>query len=201
MSSPTRQIRSLCVFCGSKTGDRPLYAEAARKLGHEMAQRGVELVYGAGNIGLMGVVADAVLEAGGRVVGVIPQGLVEHEVAHRRLTELHVVRTMHERKALMADRSDAFLALPGGFGTLDELFEILTWAQLGIHAKPVGLANIAEFFTPLLQWLKHAVAEGYLRTRHQQLLHVRQDPVELLTHLLTLTPGEPGARWITDLDR
>src|ERR1700722_1683059 len=140
-----RQIRSICVFCGSSSGARPEFAASARLLGELLAARGIELVYGAGDVGLMGILADAALTAGGRVVGVIPQALMERELAHHGLSELHVVRTMHERKAMMADRAEAFVALPGGFGTADELFEILTWAQLGIHARPVALLNVAGF--------------------------------------------------------
>src|SRR4051812_49148308 len=149
----------VCVFCGSNPGARPEYAAAARAVGRALAERGRGLVYGGGNVGLMGVCADAALAAGGEVIGVIPDALQTAEVAHGGLTRLHVVRTMHERKALMADLSDAFAALPGGFGTLDELFEILTWAQLGIHAKPVAILNVAGFFDPLLAMLDHQTAE------------------------------------------
>ena len=143
-------MKSLCVFCGSASGANPVYAEAAREMGTELARRSLALVYGGGRIGLMGDVAVAAIAAGGRVVGVIPERLAAKEIAFAEATELIVVNTMHARKALMADRSDAFVALPGGYGTLDELFEILTWAQLGIHAKPVGIINVAGFFTPLL---------------------------------------------------
>src|SRR3954449_13611628 len=156
-------MQRVCVFCGSKSGGRPVYADAARRLGAALAARGCELVFGAGHVGLMGVLADAVLAAGGRAVGVIPQALVDRELAHRGLTELHVVGTMHQRKALMADLSDAFVALPGGYGTGDELFEILTWAQLGIHAKPIGLLNVAGYFDAMLAWLDHMTREDFLR--------------------------------------
>src|SRR5262245_4943907 len=142
-------LTSICVFCGSSRGSRPDYAAAAAQLGELLARRGIRLVYGAGNIGLMGVVADAALAAGGQVVGVIPRMLVEKELAHRGLSELRIVGTMHERKAQMADLSDAFIALPGGLGTLEELCEVLTWAQLGIHAKPVGCLNVCGYFTAL----------------------------------------------------
>src|SRR5262249_49799865 len=142
-----------CVFCGSKTGSRPVYADQAHKLARLLVARGVGLVFGGGHIGLMGVLADEVLHAGGEAIGVIPQPLVDKELAHRGLTKLHVCDSMHQRKALMADLSDAFAALPGGFGTADELFEILTWSQLGLHAKPVGLLNTGGFFDPLLTWL------------------------------------------------
>ncbi|MGL4551767.1 MAG: TIGR00730 family Rossman fold protein [Gemmataceae bacterium] len=192
---------SVCVFCGSSPGHDPAYAEAARRLGGAIAGRGLTLVYGAGDVGLMGVVADAALAAGGRVVGYIPRSLVDREVAHRGLTELHVVETMHQRKALMADRSDAFVALPGGFGTLDELFEILTWAQLGIHAKPVGLADVGGFFGPLLGWLDRAVADGFLRARHRGLLHVRADAVELLDAVLSAPPAAAVEKWAGPSER
>lgn len=187
--------RAVCVFCGSSMGAHPGYADAARALGRELARRDLELVYGAGNIGLMGVVADAALEAGGRVVGVIPRSLVEREVAHTTLTELHIVETMHQRKALMADRSDAFLALPGGFGTLDELFEILTWAQLGIHRKPVGLLNVRGYFDPLLAWVRHSFAEGFIRQKHVELLAVGAGITETLDALLTRPAAPPGTKW------
>ena len=173
-------MKSICVFCGSATGSRPEYAAAARRLGEAVARRGMELVYGAGHVGLMGVVADAALAAGGRVVGVIPRSLVDRELAHRGLSELYVVDSMHARKALMAERADAFLALPGGYGTLDELFEILTWAQLGIHSKPVGLANVAGYFDPLLAWIDGAVEGGLLRERYRTMLLVGSDVEELL---------------------
>ncbi len=193
--------RSVCVFCGSSEGIDPVHAAQAERLGGELARRGLTLVYGAGDIGLMGVLADAVLAGGGKVVGVIPQSLVDREVCHAGLTELHVVRTMHERKALMADRSDAFLALPGGYGTLDELFEILTWAQLGIHGKPVGLADVGGFFGPLLAWIERAVAEGFLREKHRGLLLVDADPVRLLDRVLSAPSGDPGVKWATPEER
>src|SRR5262245_36632496 len=163
-------MRRVGVFCGSKVGSRPEYADAARQLGKALVGRGMGLVFGAGHVGLMGVLADVVLAAGGEAVGVIPQALVDKELAHTGLTELHVVETMHQRKALMADLSDSFVALPGAFGTGDELFEILTWSQLGLHAKPIGLLDVAGFFGPLLEWLDHAVAEGFLKPAHRNLL-------------------------------
>src|SRR4051812_36123772 len=173
-------MRRLCVFCGSSSGFRPAYAEHARRLGEEMAARGLGLVFGGGHVGLMGVVADAVLRRGGEVVGVIPQALADKELAHRGLTELRVVSTMHQRKALMADLADGFAALPGGFGTADELFEILTWAQLGLHARPVGLLNVAGFFDPLLAWLDRTVSEGFLRPEHRGLLAEAGEAAEFL---------------------
>lgn len=177
-------MRRLCVFCGSSLGNRPDYTESGRTLGKLLAARRIELVFGAGHIGLMGVLADAVLDAGGRAVGVIPKGLVDRELAHGRLSALHVVDTMHQRKALMADLSDAFVALPGGYGTLDELFEILTWGQLGLHAKPIGLLNVGGFFDPLLAWVERAVGEGFVRPEHRRLIRVEEDPGQLLDALL-----------------
>jgi hypothetical protein len=183
-------MRRLCVFCGSSVGNQPIYVEMARELGAGMVRRGLELVFGGGHIGLMGVLADAVLEAGGEVTGVIPQELVTRELAHPRLTRLHIVQTMHQRKALMADLSDGFAALPGGFGTADEMFEILTWAQLGIHTKPVGLLNVAGFFTPLLDWLDRGVQDGFLRPAHRRLLQEADAPDQLLDLLLHHRPSE-----------
>jgi uncharacterized protein (TIGR00730 family) len=153
---------SVCVFCGSAPGVRPSYSGAAELLGRELARRGLTLVYGGGRLGLMGIVADAVLAAGGRVVGVIPRMLIERELAHPNLTRQHVVDTMHERKKLMAEMSDAFVGLPGGMGTFDELVEIVTWAQLGLHAKPVVLANVEDYFNPLYAMLDFAVQEGFV---------------------------------------
>ena len=193
---------SICVFCGSSVGGRAEYAGAARRLGTVLAGRGLELVFGASHVGLMGVLADAVLAAGGRVVGVIPRALVEKELAHDRLTELHVVESMHQRKALMAERASAFVALPGGFGTADELFEVLTWAQLGIHAKPIGLLDVAGFFAPLLAWAQHAVRERFLRPEYLAMLHVAEEPEQLLDRLLAHRPG-PGLppKWLGPTDR
>jgi len=154
--------KSVCVFCGSAAGARPGYSAAARELGESLARAGIALVYGGGKLGLMGIVADAVLEAGGHVIGVIPRMLIEREVAHPKLTRQHVVTTMHERKTLMAELSDAFVGLPGGMGTFDELVEIVTWAQLGLHAKPVITANIDGYFAPMYAMLDNAVAEGFV---------------------------------------
>lgn len=194
-------MRRLCVFCGSSVGGGPVYAEGARRTAEAMTRRGLGLVFGAGHVGLMGVLADAVLQVGGEVIGVIPQALVDRELAHGGLTELHVVATMHQRKALMADLADGFLALPGGFGTADELFEILTWAQLGLHAKPVGLLNTAGFFDPLLAWIDRAVREGFLRVEHRRLLIDGDDPEALLDRLRTLHPPESVPKWISKEDR
>jgi uncharacterized protein (TIGR00730 family) len=174
------KIKSVCVFCGSRVGDNPAYALAASRLGTLLASKNIQLVYGAGNIGLMGLVADACLAANGKVVGVIPTKLVEKEVAHKGLTELIVVESMHERKALMAMKSDAFVALPGGFGTCDELFEILTWAQLGIHHKPIGILNTDGFFNPLLAWIDQMIDQGFVKQRFKELLLVAEKPDELM---------------------
>ena len=164
-------MRSVCVFCGASSGHDPAYAQAARRFGEVLAQRGIELVWGAGNVGLMGVLADAVLSHGGRAVGVIPDFMVERELAHTAASEILIVDSMHARKAAMAERADAFVALPGGFGTLDELFEILTWAQLHIHSKPIGLLNVQGFFDPLLAMVRHMSREGFITARHLALLH------------------------------
>jgi uncharacterized protein (TIGR00730 family) len=194
-------MRRLCVFCGSSAGNRDVYRDSARRLGELLAAAGLGLVYGGGHVGLMGVLADAVLRGGGEVVGVIPQALVDRELAQRNLTRLEVVDTMHQRKARMADLADGFAALPGGFGTGDELFEILTWAQLGLHARPVGVLNVAGFFDPLRQWLDRAVAEGFLKPAHRRLLLEATSPEELLDLLRRHRPPEREAKWIAPADR
>jgi uncharacterized protein (TIGR00730 family) len=191
----------LCVFCGSNSGGRAEYAGAARQLGAAMVRRGISLVFGAGHVGLMGVLADAVVQAGGEALGVIPQALVDKELAHTGLTQLRVVQTMHERKALMADLSDAFLALPGGFGTADEFFEILTWAQLGMHAKPIGLLNVAGFFDPLVAWVEHAVRERFIKEKHRRLLLEARGVEEVLARLLNHRPSTPTPKWIDAAER
>lgn len=173
-------MKRVCVFCGSSSGSNPVYLEAARKVGHTLARRGLGLVYGGGSVGLMGAIANAALAAGGEVVGVIPKALQLRELAHGNLTTLHVVGSMHERKAKMAELSHAFLALPGGMGTLEELAEILTWAQLGLHARPCGLLDVAGYYRPLIAFLDHAVAEGFVRTEHRSLVIVGDDPDALL---------------------
>lgn len=160
----------ICVFTGANPGARLDYASAAKELGRELTTRGYELVYGGAKVGLMGIVADAVLAGGGAVTGIIPRALVGREVAHRGLSELRVVDSMHERKAMMADLADGFIAMPGGLGTLEELFEVLTWAQLGIHCKPCGILNVASYFDPLLEFLAHAVHECFVRTEHRAML-------------------------------
>ncbi|MBN9522519.1 TIGR00730 family Rossman fold protein [bacterium] len=188
-------MTSVCVFCGSAGGADPAFAAAARAVGTELARRGLALVYGGGRVGLMGEVATAALAAGGTVVGVIPRALSAKEIAFAEATELVVVESMHARKALMADRADAFVALPGGFGTLDELFEILTWAQLHIHQKPVALLNVAGFFTPLLAWLDRVVAAGLLKPRHRELLIVADTVPDLLDRLAAFTPPPAVRKW------
>jgi uncharacterized protein (TIGR00730 family) len=188
-------MRNVCVFCGSRPG-APQYAQAARAFGTALARRGLGLVYGGGHIGLMGVLADTVLAGGQPVVGVIPRSLADKELAHRGLTELIVVETMHDRKAIMADRSDAFAALPGGYGTGDELFEILTWAQLGLHQKPVGLLNTAAFFDPLLAWLDHMVHEDFLKAVHRRIVRVADEADGLLDLLANAPPLPQMEKWL-----
>jgi uncharacterized protein (TIGR00730 family) len=178
-------MESVCVFCGGNPGARPAYAEAARRLGEVLAARGLTLVYGGAGGGLMGAVADGALSGGGRVVGVLPGFMTAREIAHRGLTELVVVGSMHERKAVMAARAGAFVALPGGFGTLDELFEVLTWSQLGLHHKPCALLDVEGYFAPLIAFLDHAAAEGLVRPEHRALLFVEHDPGRLVDRLAT----------------
>jgi len=177
-------MKYLCVFCGSSKGGPAIYAETARLFGEALAGRGLGLVYGGGHIGLMGILADAVLQAGGPVIGIIPRSMVERELAHEQLTELHIVETMHQRKALMAERAVAFAALPGGVGTADEFFEIVTWRQLRLHSKPIGLLNVAGFFDPLLAWLDRTVVDGFVRAEHRGLLQVAREPGRLLDLLM-----------------
>jgi len=189
------KIKSLCVFCGSAAGKSPEYAEAAAAFGRLAAERGIELIYGGGRVGLMGAVADACLSVGGRVIGVIPEALASKELAHAGCTELHVVGSMHERKALMAERSDAFVALPGGIGTFEELFEVWTWGQLGLHKKPCGLLNIAGFFDKLLEFLTATAADGFMHTEHLQMLATATDGAELLLRLEQYQPPDVR-RWL-----
>jgi uncharacterized protein (TIGR00730 family) len=176
-------FKRICVFCGSNTGTRPAYAEAAETLGKLLAARQISLVYGGGKVGLMGKLADAVLEAGGKVTGVIPQSLMRKEIAHAGLTDLRVVDSMHQRKALMADLSDAFIALPGGFGTFEEFCEIVTWAQLGLHRKPCGVLNVERYYNNLLGLFDHAVAEKFLHPTNRSLVVSADRPLELLDKL------------------
>lgn len=181
-------MQRICVFCGSSAGERPAYAEAARQTAQALVERKLGLVYGGGRVGLMGIVADRVLELGGEVIGIMPRALVEKEIEHRGLTELHVVDSMHERKAMMADLADGFIALPGGFGTFEEFCEVLTWAQLGYHAKPCGLLNVADYYAPLLSLFDHAVAEGFVRTGHRSIVLVDETPDRLLAQFAAYEP-------------
>jgi uncharacterized protein (TIGR00730 family) len=186
-------LRRICVFCGSNAGVRPAYREAARTVGRLLCRRGVELVYGGGHVGLMGMVADACLSEGGRVIGVIPQALADKEVAHSGLTELRIVKSMHERKFIMAELSDAFLALPGGYGTWEELFEVLTWSQLGIQRKACAILNVEGYYDPLLSMADKALSDGFLRGVHRDLLLSDVDPERLLDRLGNYeVRAEPG---------
>src|ERR1044071_1503186 len=186
----------ICVFCGSSGGRRSEYIEAARQFGRLLAAHDIGLVYGGARVGLMGALADAVLECGGEVIGVIPRALVDREIAHRGLSELRVGHTMHERKALMADLADGFVALPGGTGTLDEFFEVWTWAQLGSHSKPCGLLNVGGYYDGLSGFLDHLVAEGFLRHSYRAMLAIEADPPRLLRRLLDYSPPHES-KWST----
>ena len=188
-------MKRVCVYCGSRHGKRPAYTAAAQALGRELAQSGRGLVYGGGNVGLMGVVADAVLEAGGEVIGVIPRPMVSRELAHHGVTKLHVVTSMHERKALMAQLADGFIALPGGVGTLEELFEIWTWAQLGIHQKPLGLLNVEGFYSSLVTFLDHLTAEDFVTSENRSFVRIDDDPKRLLQKMSQFQPG-PRPQWM-----
>jgi uncharacterized protein (TIGR00730 family) len=181
--SPSQPGLRVCVYCGSRHGRHPDYTAAARELGQAIGQRGWQLVYGGGHVGLMGEVADATLAAGGRVVGVITEALMQREVGHRGLSELHVVQTMHERKRMMAERADLFVALPGGIGTMEELFEVWTWQQLGYHDQPIGLLNVAGYYDGFLRFCDQMVADGFLGTTQRQMLVTHQEPLALLDAL------------------
>jgi len=189
-------VKRVCVFCGSSHGRDPRYRESASRLAQALVARGLGLVFGGGSVGLMGVLADAVLGAGGEAIGVIPHGLAAREVAHRGLRDLRVVPSMHARKSLMAELSDAFLALPGGFGTFEELFEVITWAQLGIHRKPIGLLNVAGYYDGLIGFLDHAVAEGFVSAGNRRLVQVADTPDALLDRLAAHRQAA-GPEWIT----
>ena len=193
-------MKRLCVFCGSSAGADPAFADAATRLGTLLAEAGIELVYGGGRAGLMGIVSDAALAAGGRVTGVIPQALVDRELAHRGCTTLHVTGSMHERKATMADLADGFVALPGGIGTLEELFEVWTWAQLGDHAKPVALLNVAGFYDTLVRFIDEIEAQGFLRHKHGDMLLVADDAAALLDTMRGYRPPETTP-WILPAER
>lgn len=187
-------LRSICVFCGASPGVNPLYRETAEALGRHIGERGLRLVYGGGAVGLMGVVADAAMATGGEVIGIIPHSLERSEIGHRGLTRLEVVDGMHARKARMAELSDAFIALPGGLGTLEELFEVWTWGQLGYHAKPLGLLDVNSFYDKLSLFLDHLVDEGFVRAPHREMLQRGASPAELLANLENWQPLAP-AKW------
>lgn len=189
-------LQRICVFAGSNPGNRPEYREAAQQLGKALVSRGLGVVYGGGSVGLMGALADSVLEQGGEIIGVMPQGLFRREIAHAHLTKLFEVESMHARKALMADLADGFIALPGGFGTFDELFEITTWAQIGIHSKPIGLLNVAHYFEPLLALVTHASNEGFIPPTHVRLLLVQEYVGELINSMLTYQPYQREEKWV-----
>ncbi len=190
----------LCVFCGSSDGARPLYREAATALGRHFAEAGIELVYGGGKVGLMGAVADGALGAGGRVTGIMPQALVEKETAHRGLTDLRVVASMHERKAMMADLAEGFVALPGGLGTFEEMFEVWTWAQLGYHRKPLAVFNAGGFYDGLLGFLDSVVEEGFVREPHRAMLIVGTEPADLVTRIRAYEPPRV-IKWVKAEER
>jgi uncharacterized protein (TIGR00730 family) len=193
-------LRRVCVFCGSSPGLRPAYADAARTTGRILAAQGIGLVYGGGRVGLMGILADATLEADGEVIGVIPEHMTSREIAHHDLSDLRVVPTMHERKALMYELADGFVALPGGLGTLEELFEILTWCQLGLQVKPSGLLDIDGYFSRLVEFLDHVTAEGFVKEVHRRLVVVEEHPEHLLDKMRAFEPP-PLPRWLTESDR
>ena len=192
-------LKRICVFCGSSPGRDPHYGEAAAELGRALAGRGIELVYGGGSTGLMGILADAVLAAGGRVTGIIPHAVVQREVEHRALSELRVVETMHERKQQMAELASAFIALPGGYGTLEEFCEVLTWLQLGLHRKACALLNVAGFYDPLLAFFDHALAEGFLKPAHRGLVLADTNPLSLIDRL-SRTEVPLVEKWISPAD-
>ncbi len=191
-------MRRIAIYCGSSRGNDPVLQEAAAALATYLVRQGIGIVYGGGKVGIMGVIADAALAAGGEVIGVIPESLLAKELGHATLTELHITETMHQRKQKMVDLSDGFIALPGGFGTLDELFETLTWLQLSFHHKPVGILNVNGFFDHLLVFLDHMTASGFLKPEHRASLLTETDPASLLTTMRGFQPYVDG-KWITDL--
>jgi len=195
------RMKRICVFCGSSCGARPAYTQAAQTLAEAMLERGIGLVYGGGCIGLMGIIADALLKGGGEVIGVIPDSLMRREVGHRGVSKLHVVETMHERKSLMADLADAFIALPGGYGTLEEFAEIVTWSQLGIQQKPCGLLNVENYWNGLLEFVEHAVEEDFVRPENRELILVASTAEELLEKLTVWRPPAHIERWATKAQR
>jgi uncharacterized protein (TIGR00730 family) len=189
-------LQNICVYCGSNTGRRPDYAKAAQDLARELVQRNLGLVYGGSSVGIMGVLADAVINAGGRVIGVLPEALMRKELAHKNLSELHVVGSMHERKTMMVEKADAFIALPGGVGTFEEIFETWTWAQLGFHRKPCGLLNVAGYYNHLSRFLDHAVEEAFMQPAHRAMLAVESDPGVLIDRFASYEPPTVS-KWIT----
>ena len=193
-------FQRICVFCGSNSGISPVYRTAAVAMGQLLVERGIELIYGGGNIGLMGILADTVLESGGQVTGVIPESLLAREIGHRELTDLRIVNSMHERKALMADLSDGFIAMPGGFGTFEEFCEVVTWSQLGIHAKPCGLLNVEGYYDSLLELFDHAVREGFLRKENRGLVLEDKDAAILLGKMALFVPPTAD-KWIDNSQR
>jgi len=194
-------VRRICVFCGSSAGARPAYAEATAEVARLLAGQGIGVVYGGGHVGLMGVLADTAMATGGEVIGVMPQALVDREIGHTEISELRVVGSMHERKALMADLSDAFIALPGGAGTLEELFEVYTWAQLGLHDKPCGLLDVEDYFSGLVGFLDHAVDERFLREEHRGMLIVEREPRALIERLAQFEPRAVTPKWLDREER
>ncbi|MBC7998827.1 MAG: TIGR00730 family Rossman fold protein [Leptolyngbya sp.] len=189
-------MQTICVFCGSSPGVKHEYAVGARELGCVLAKKNINLVYGGGRVGLMGMVADAALAAGSKVTGIIPRSLADKEIAHQGLTDLRIVTTMHERKAMMSELSDGFIAMPGGFGTLEELFEVVTWAQLGIHTKPFGLLNVAGYYDGLISFLDHSVEQGFVPLRHREMIIVSDDAEELVELLAAYRPI-PEEKWLS----
>lgn len=189
----------VCVFCGSSTGNRPEYRDAAERLARAMTERGIALVFGGGGVGLMGIIADAVLAAGGHVIGVIPHALVAREVGHKRIPDLRIVNSMHERKAMMAELSDAFIAMPGGFGTFEEFCEVVTWTQLGLHSKRCGLLNVLGYYDDLLALVDRSVADGFVKASNRDLVIANDDPVALLERLATPLEA-PEPKWIMSPD-
>ena len=190
------QLNAVCIFCGSSPGRDPVYAAAAREMGELLARRRIRLVYGGGGLGLMGALARAAMSAGGEVIGVIPHALRKKELAYHDLTALHIVDTMHERKQIMSDLADGFIAMPGGFGTLEEFSEIVTWAQLGLHNKPCGMLNVSGYYDALLRMFDHATAEQFVPVRHRKMIYAESDPGRLLDAMLTYQ-GPPTEKWIT----
>jgi uncharacterized protein (TIGR00730 family) len=193
-------VTRICVFCGSSPGSRTIYRQQAKVLGRLLAAKGIGLVYGGGNVGLMGIIADAVIQASGEVIGIIPRALLDAEIGHQGLSELRVVGSMHERKAMMAELSDAFIALPGGFGTFEEFCEVVTWSQLGLHRKACGLLNVAGYYDSLLALFDHAVQEGFLKPEHRSLVISDDDPEQLIYRIQKFEPPETP-KWITKNQR